>query len=230
MKKIGIIGGLGPESTIDYYKRIIAFFHHQNQSFSTPEIIVYSVDMAEMFSMLTEQRWEALTEWLAGKVTALKNAGADFAVISSNTPHVVFDQLVAQSSLPLISIVTATLESAQAMGLKKVGLLGTGFTMQTNFFGESFAKKGIAVVVPNTQEQHYIQDKLFTEIELGIFTDETRQGLLAIVDTMKNRDGIEAVILGCTELPLILDMDGSVVPFLNTAAIHVDAICKRCMQ
>lgn len=230
MKKIGIIGGLGPEATVDYYKRITGFFHQHNQSLSTPEIIIYSVDMTEMFALVTEQRWEALAEWLTGKLVALKNAGADFAVISANTPHIVFDRVLAQSPLPLISIVEATLESAKAMGLSKVGLLGTGFTMQSNFFGERFSREGIAVVVPSDQEQHYIQDKLFSEIELGIFTEGTRQGLLSIVQSMKNRDDIEAVILGCTELPLILDQNDSSIPFLNTTAIHVEAICKCCMQ
>ncbi len=230
MKKIGIIGGLGPESTLDYYKRITSFFQQHNQSFSTPEIIIYSVDMSELFAFVTDQRWQALADWLASKVTALKNAGAEFAVISSNTPHIVFDQLQPQAALPMISIVEATLEAAKSMGFKKIGLLGTGLTMQTNFFGERFSREGITVVVPNEQERSYIEEKLFSEIELGIFKEETRQGLLSIVQDMKTRDGIEAVILGCTELPLILDQKDSDVPFLNTTAIHVEAICRFCLQ
>ena len=229
MKKIGIIGGLGPEATVDYYKRITGFFHQHNQSLSTPEIIIYSVDIEELFRLVTERRWEDLARWLTSKLIALKNAGADFAVISANTPHIVFDQVLAQSPLPLISIVEATLESAKSMDLKKVGLLGTRFTMQANFFGDRFIKESIAVVVPNDQEQQYIQDKLVSEIELGIFNEETRKGLLSIITSMKNRDNIEAVILGCTELPLILDQNDSGIPFLNTTAIHVEAMCKFCM-
>ncbi len=230
MQKIGIIGGLGPEATADYYKRIVAFFHHHNQSLSAPEIIIYSVDIAELFKFVSEGRWKPLAEWLASKVVALNSAGADFAVISANTPHIVFDQVQAQSPLPLISIVEATLESAKSAGLKKVGLLGTKFTMQSNFFGDRFAKEGIAVVVPSDQEQQYIHDKLVSEIELGILKDATRQELLSIITSMKNRCAIDAVILGCTELPLILNEGASEVPFLNTTAIHVAAICHRCMQ
>lgn len=229
MQKIGIIGGLGPEATADYYKRITGFFHDYNQSLSTPEIIVYSVDIEELFKFVTDRRWDALAEWLTNKVSALKNAGADFAVISANTPHIVFDQVQAQSPIPLISIVETTLESAKSAGLKTVGLLGTKFTMQSNFFGERFAKEGITVVVPSDHEQQYIQDKLVNEIELGIFNDSTRKELLSIITSMKHRNNIDAVILGCTELPLILTEGTSQVPLLNTTALHVAAICQRCM-
>lgn len=230
MKKIGIIGGLGPEATADYYKRIVCFFHVHNQNLSTPEIIIYSVDIEELFKFVTDRRWDALAEWLTNKVTALKNAGADFAVISANTPHIVFDKVQARSPIPLISIVETTLESAKSAGLKTVGLLGTKFTMQSNFFGERFAKEGIAVVVPSDPEQQYIQEKLINEIELGIFNDSTRQEILSIITSMKNRNNIDAVILGCTELPLILAEGSSQVPFLNTTALHVAAICQRCMR
>lgn len=229
VKKIGIIGGLGPEATVDYYKRIVEFFHEHNQSLSTPEIIIYSVDIAHLFKLVTEQRWDRLAQWLAEKVSALKNAGADFAVISANTPHIVFDQIQAQSPLPLISIVEATLESARAAGLKRLGLLGTKFTMQSNFFGDRFAKDGITVVVPNDCEQQYIHEKLVSKIELGIFTEATRRQLLSIITNMRNREKVDAVILGCTELPLTLNEGASEVPFLNTTALHVAAICQQCM-
>ncbi|MDD2582882.1 MAG: amino acid racemase [Desulfuromonadaceae bacterium] len=230
MQKIGIIGGLGPEATVDYYKRIMDFFHEHNQSLSTPEIIIYSVDIAELFELVTEQRWDALAKWLINKVVALENAGADFAVISANTPHIVFDQVQAQSPLPLISIVEATLEATKLAGFKTVGLLGTQFTMQSNFFGDRFANENITVVVPDDHEQQYIQDKLVTEIELGIFNEATRQELLSIITRTKNRNNIDAVILGCTELPLILNESASEVPLLNTTAIHVAAICEHCMR
>ena len=230
MQKIGIIGGLGPEATADYYKRIVNFFHEHNQSLSTPEIVIYSVDIAELFRLIADQRWDALAKWLTSKVASLKNAGVDFAVISANTPHIVFKQIQAQSPLPLISIVEATLEAAQLARLKKVGLLGTQITMQSNFFGDQFASEGITVVVPNSDDQHYIQDKLVTEIERGIFHEATRQEFQSIITRMKNDHNIDAVILGCTELPLILDEQASEVPFLNTTAIHVAAICQRCLR
>lgn len=228
MKKIGIIGGLGPEATADYYKRIVRFFHERNGNLSVPEIIIYSVDMTELFALVAARRWDDLTAWLADKAAALKLAGADFAAISANTPHIVFDEVQARAPLPLISIVEATLAAAQAAGLRRLGLLGTQFTMQANFFGARFAREGIAVVVPDAEEQQYIQDKLIGEIERGVFSAETRQGLLSIIARMGRRDGIDAVILGCTELPLILEEGAAALPFLNTTAIHVAAICARC--
>lgn len=229
MKKIGIVGGLGPEATADYYKRIVDFFRQNKYGLSTPDIIIYSADLSALFKLVAEQRWEALADWLTERITALKNAGAEFAVISANTPHVVFDQVQAQSPLPLISIVEATLESAKSSAYKRLGLMGTGFTMQNNFFGARFAQEDIAVVVPNETEQQYIQDKLMSEIELGIFAEETRQALLSIITNLQRRENIDAVILGCTELPLILPDGAAEVPFLNTTAIHVAAICKRCL-
>jgi len=228
MKKIGIIGGLGPEATIDYYKRITAHFHQCNQSLSAPEIIIYSVDMAELFGFVDGARWDELADWITGKLSALKQAGADFAVISANTPHVVFDRVRPNAPLPLISIVEATLAAAQAMGLKRLGLLGTRLTMQSTFFTDCFARQGLAIVTPGDAEQAYIHEKLFTEIEHGIFKDETRRGLMAIIAAMKARDNVDGIILGCTELPLILDRSDAGIPLLNTTAIHVEAICQYC--
>ncbi len=230
MKKIGIVGGLGPEATVDYYKRIVQFFHEHNNGLSAPEIIIYSADMPQLLKLVTEQNWDSLAKWLINKIAALKSAGADFAVISANTPHIVFEKVQAQSPLPLISIVEATLKSAKAAGLKNLGLLGTKFTMQSTFFNDRFAKDGIAVVVPNAYEQQYIHEKLMSEIELGIFTDATRRQLLSIIEDMRERHNIDAAILGCTELPLILDDETSKIPFLNTTEIHVAAICQYCIQ
>jgi aspartate racemase len=229
MKKIGIIGGLGPEATVDYYKRIVRFFYDKNQELTVPEIIIYSVDIASLFKLVADQRWDSLTKWLVEKIIALEKAGADFAVISANTPHIVFDQVQSQSPLPLISIVEATLESAKAKKFRKLGLLGTKFTMQANFFGKRFIQDGIGVVVPNEREQQIVHEKLMNEIELGIFTEATRQQILSVVMNMRERNDIDAVILGCTELPLILSDDATDIPMLNTTAIHVATICQRCL-
>lgn len=229
MKTIGLIGGLGPEATADYYRRITSFFHAHNGSLSTPQIVIYSVDITQLFALVAARRWEELSAWLASKVAALASAGADFAAISANTPHVVFDRVQALSPLPLVSIVEATLDAARSRGLKRLGLLGTSFTMQENFFGERFAREGIDVVVPDAEAQRYIQHKLVTEIELGRFEDATRDALLGIVGGMAARENVDAVILGCTELPLILQDGSAAVPLLDTTGIHVAAICRRCL-
>ena len=195
MKVIGIIGGLGPESTVDYYQRLIRAFRAPG-SLAAPEIIIYSVNMEEVLELVARREWNHLIYLLVAKVRALQKAGAEVALISANTPHIVFDEVQAKSPIPLISIVAATLDKAKELGVKKVGLLGTKFTMQENFFSPPFSAQGISVVVPPAADQDYIHEKLMTEIELGIITDQTRMGLLAVIERMVEQEKIEAVILG----------------------------------
>ncbi|MGE5605662.1 MAG: aspartate/glutamate racemase family protein [Bacteroidota bacterium] len=168
-------------------------------------------------------------DWLLKGIDILYKAGADFGIISANTPHVVFDQLKSSSPIPLISIVEETSKKAKELKLQRVGLLGTGFTMRSNFFQKVFAKDNISIVVPKEQEQEYIQHKLMTEIELGRLLAETREGLLKIVKRMVDEDSIQGVVLGCTELPLILTKSEFGIPFLNTTRIHVDSTIRYCL-
>ena len=185
-----------------------------------------------MYSLLTlveEKRWDDVTEWLLKGINTLHKAGADFGIISANTPHIVFDRLKNVSPIPLISIVEETSKKAKEIGLQKVGLLGTSFTMRASFFQKVFANNKISIVVPSEKEQDFIQHKLMTEIELGQFIEETRNSLLKIVKRMVNEDLIEGVILGCTELPLILSKDEYDIPFLNTTKIHVESAIRYCL-
>lgn len=230
MQTIGLLGGLGPESTLDYYKRITGFFQRRSGGLATPDILVYSANLAEAFELMGAGRWEAFVDWQVAKLEALHRAGADFAAITANSPHIVFDAVAARSPLPLVSIVDATLAGALRAGLTRVGLLGTRFTMESNFFGARFAEAGIAVPVPSAADQATLQEKLEQEIELGIFRNGTRQELLGIIDRMAEADGIQGVILGCTELPLILGPEHTALPLLNTTELHVAAICARCLQ
>ncbi len=229
MKKIGIIGGIGPESTLDYYRGIIDAFRERNQGMHYPDIIVYSADLTELLGIMETKDLDRLADWLLEKVGALERAGAEFAAIASNTPHVVFDEVARRSPLPLISIVEATCAKAASLGVKRPGLLGTRFTMQADFFLRPFQQRGMAVLVPLPEEREFIHEKLFSEIEWGIIKDETRAALLAIVKRMIERDGIDSIILGCTELPLILPAQAYGIPFLNTAAIHVEEIVRHCL-
>jgi len=229
MKQIGIIGGLGPESTVDYYKRIIELFRTDG-SLAAPEIIIYSVNLEEVMALVSRKEWSSLIFLLVAKIKALHRAGADFAVISANTPHIVFNEVQAKSPIPLVSIVTAALNKTKELGLRKVGLLGTKFTMEANFFSPQFSARGISVVLPSAADQDYIHDKLMSEIELGIFTDKTKKGLLSVIERMMAMENIDGVILGCTELPLILDKSDFGIPFLNTTAIHVESIINYCSQ
>ncbi|MDP9360351.1 MAG: amino acid racemase [Acidobacteriota bacterium] len=222
MKTVGIIGGIGPESTIDYYRLIIDTYRKSTNDGSSPSIIIDSVDLQQVLSYVAANDLAKLTEYLMAEVERLARAGADFALIAANTPHIVFDALLARSPIPLISIVEATRDAALAGGFQKLGLFGTRFTMQGPFFFEVFNRAGMALVVPDDDDQGYIHDKYMKELGYGIFVEETRARMLAIGRDLVERHGIEALILGGTELPLLL-RDASIgVPLLDTTKIHVE--------
>ncbi|HEV8660294.1 MAG TPA: amino acid racemase, partial [Thermoanaerobaculia bacterium] len=154
----------------------------------------------------------------------LAEAGADFALFASNTPHIVFDEVRKLSSIPLLSIVEATCAAAQSLGIKRAGLIGTRFTMQGRFYADVFSRRGIEVIAPGDEEQTYIHDKYMNELVNALFLDDTRAKLLEIITRMRERDSLDALILGGTELPLILrDSDDSGIPFLDTTRIHAEA-------
>lgn len=221
-----MIGGFSPESTLDYYRLIIETYRKESKDWRNPEIVIYSMDINTLFKMIENEQWDELVKWLGDGIEVLHKAGADFGFISANTPHVVFDRINKISSIPLISIVEVTSRYVKELGLSKVGLLGTKFVMKNDFFQKVFDEEGISIVVPNDKEQAYIHNKLVSEIQLGNFFDETRGELINIVKRMVDDDSIEGLILGCTELPLILTKDEFGIPFINTTKIHVESIIK----
>ena len=223
MKTLGIIGGIGPESTIDYYRQIIAAYRQQKQDGSYPQIIINNIDMKTMLDLIEANELPRLTEYLLGELQKLSKAGADFGLLASNSPHIVFDELSSESPIPLLSIVEAACEATKKLRLKRVGLFGTRFVMQGRFYPEVFAGEGVALILPGADEQTYIHDKYMNELVQGVILPETRERLLAIVDRLKAQENIEGLILGGTELPLILREETySGIPFLNTTKIHVE--------
>ena len=224
MKTIGIVGGIGPESTVEYCRSIIAAYRGRKQDGSYPSIIINSIDMKRLVDLIAADELTEVSEYLAGEVKTLERAGADFGLLAANTPHIVFDEIRRRSAIPLISIVEATRGAAKAMGLKRIGLFGTRFTMRAGFYRDAFSEEGMTRVVPNEGEQDYIHEKYMSELVPGVFLPETRERLLSIADRMREQEGIEGLILGGTELPLILrdDTHGG-IPFLDTTRIHVDA-------
>jgi aspartate racemase len=231
MKKIGLISGLGPESTVDYYNRIIDAFKNDKGDMNYPEIIIYSVNMSEFMGLIREKHYDNAAEMIIEKIHSLEKAGADFAAITANTPHMLFDKIKEKSPLYLISIVEATLEACRKIRVKRSGLLGTGFTMNSTFYEDVFNLNGLEIIVPDEADKETINHKLFSEIELGIFKDQTRNELAGIIEKMVRVRQIDSVILGCTELPLILkDPVYSGVPSLNTTQIHVDAIVEYALK
>ena len=223
MKTLGIIGGLGPESTVDYYQRIIALFRERTGDRHYPEFVIVSVDLRKGLDFMDANDLSGMADYLLQAIGTLARAGANFGLISANTPHIVFDEVASQSPIPLISIVEATCAAAKARELKRLALFGTRYTMQASFYPKVFSREGIELLVPEPNDQNWIHDKYFSELVPGIFLPETRAGLIAIVDRIKAKSDIDGVILAGTELPLILcDPHHNGIPFLDTTKIHVE--------
>ncbi|MEM7346196.1 MAG: amino acid racemase [Chloroflexota bacterium] len=223
MKTVGIIGGIAPESTVQYYRLIIDLYREKVADGSYPPILINSIDMTMMLDLIGRNKFSNVTEYLVGEVEKLAKGGADFGFLASNTPHIVFDEVQRNSPMPLISIVEAARSAVEALGLKKVGLFGTRFTMQGQFYVESFAKSGITVITPDIDDQTYIHDKYMSELVNGVFLAETRDQLLTIVDKLRSKHNIEGLVLGGTELPLILpETTAEAIPFFDTTKIHAE--------
>ena len=223
MKTLGIIGGLGPESTVDYYQRVIALYRERTGDRHYPEFVIVSVDLRKGLDFMESNDLSGMADYLLQGINKLARAGADFGIISANTPHIVFDEVAPKSPIPLISIVEATRAAAKAQNLKRLALFGTRYTMQASFYPKVFSREGIELLVPEPNDQNWIHDKYFSELVPGIFLAETRAGLIAIVDRIKAKSDIDGVILAGTELPLILcDPHHNGIPFLDTTKIHVE--------
>jgi aspartate racemase len=231
MKAIGIIGGLGPESTIDYYRRLLATHEELRPEDGAPRIIITSLDVKKGLAMVEANQLGELTEYLVFEIERLARAGAECGLLSANTPHIVFDEVSRRSPIPLVSIVEATCAEAKRLGLTQVGLFGTRFTMQGRFYPDVFSREAVGLTVPRVEEQDYIHDKYVNELIPGKFLPETREGLLAIAARMRDEDGIQGLILGGTELPLILTDSSSLgIPFLDTTQIHVQAVLEYALS
>ncbi len=224
MKTLGIIGGLGPESTIDYYRSLIALYREKAGGVGYPPLVIVSLDVDKGLRLLGENQLGEMAEYLAGAARQLAAAGADFALLSANSGHIVFDELRQASPIPLISIVEATCEDVSRQQLKTVGLLGTRFTMAGRFYPEVAEKYGLRLIAPSVEEQTWIHDKYVNELLRGTFLPETREKLAQIIETMKQRNAIEGVVLAGTELPLILRAESIAgLPLFDTTQIHVRA-------
>ncbi|MBQ9140356.1 MAG: amino acid racemase [Lachnospiraceae bacterium] len=230
MKKLGLIGGIGPESTLLYYHDIVYGVQEKCGLDMFPHLTIESVNVYEVLRLCTEKKYEELTAYLLGAIQNLKNSGADFAAISANTPHIVFGRLQERSPLPLVSIVEATREEALRRGLHKIGLLGTIITMTGEFFKAPFAGSGVDIVTPTAEEMDLVNLRIASELEKGIVKEETLREFQQVIERMRNEDGIEAVVLGCTEIPLLLNDEVSPVPCLDTVKIHVESLVEKILE
>jgi aspartate racemase len=228
MKTVGIVGGIGPESTVDYYRSIIALYRAKHDPANYPPLLINSINLTEIKGYIEVGRLDRMIAILVEAIGQLARAGAGFIVLGANTAHLVFDEVQSQSPLPIVSIVDCTCRRAREMALRRVALLGTGFTMQSDFFPKGFAKEGLETVVPSKEEQAFIHRIIFDELQDGIVKAETRDRLLTIVHRMQQDHAIDSIALACTELPLILKPDDPAItlPLLNTVEIHVERIVQ----
>ena len=220
-KKIGILGGLTPESTVTYYQHIVRRYQELFGDHGYPEIIVYSVSFQRFEDWMGEEDWDSIKEALLSGLESLSASGADFAVIATNTMHIVFDELNEKSPIPLINIIDATAEAIKMEGLDTVGLLGTRFTMEKPFYKEGLARHGIEPLVPDKADRDYINKVVFEELSRGLLLTESRDRFLKIIEGLMGR-GAQGIILGCTEIPLLVTPQTTAVKLFDTATIHAE--------
>ena len=219
-KRIGILGGISAESTAEYYTRIIRGYYARKGNDHYPEIVIYSLDFRHFTNFEDSGDRTGYIAYIMTGIRALERAGADFILMSANSPHSVFEDVEAQANVPMLSIVKATAQRAKEMNVRKLLLLGIKYTMQSSFYQNTCRDMGIEVVTPVESEQDEINRIIFEELARGIFRDETKQRLLQIIAQYP----VDGVILGCTELPLILRSLDATIPLLDTVELHTEAV------
>ncbi len=221
-KRIGILGGMSPESTAEYYEYITRTYTERFGDYGYPEIVIYSVSFQPYVDWPKEDRWDLVAQGLSEAAGRLEAAGADFIVIATNTMHLVFDQVQASVNVPMLSLLDAVGEAILSRGMKTVGLLGTKFVMEKTFYQDALARKGITVLVPDASDREYVNDVIYNELVAGRILDESRAGFVTIIERLAAR-GAEGVILGCTEIPLLVSEADVGIPLFDTTTIHAEA-------
>ena len=222
MKRIGILGGTSPESTVTYYQRITREYTRRFGDYGYPEILVYSVSFQRFIDWMRAGEWEALADATVRGLCVLGEAGAEVGLIATNTFHRVFDEVAASVPIPLISILDVVSDRLNELGSRRAALLGTKITMSSAFYPDHLAARGIETVVPTVEEQDVIDRMLFEEASRGVIAPESKASILDIADRLL-KHGADAVILGCTELPLLVAQDDLPAPVLDTTMLHADA-------
>ena len=219
MKTIGLIGGMSWESTVSYYQMINETIKAQLGGLHSAKILLYSVDFSEIEDCQAKGEWEKSAEILAEAAENLEKAGADFIVICTNTMHKVAPQIQKRISIPILHIADATAEVLIQAGIKTVALLGTKYTMTQEFYKERLISKGLSVVIPNEEEIEQVNNIIYHELCLGIISDTSRKIYAQIIKRLKE-EGAEGVILGCTEIGMLISQEDSVLPVFDTTEIH----------
>ena len=229
MKKIGLVGGTGPESTLMYYKELNSRIDKITNGAHMPDVAIESVDFRKAWSFVTSERYDLLKDYLAEKIICLKNSGAEVISLTAVTMHLVFDELVKETGVSLISIPQSVCKEAKSKGYKRILLLGTIFTMEQDYMKKDFLNAGIEVFVPDADDRKLIAKRIFEELEVGIVKESTLKEFQSIIDKMRSEYQVEAVVLGCTELPLLLNSNNCSIPCLDSVEIHIKDLINEAL-
>jgi aspartate racemase len=222
MKTLGLIGGTSWVSTIDYYTYINKMVNEQLGGLASAKILMYSMNMEELFKFASASDWNGLALFLSGIAKKLESAGAEGLILCANTPHIVADEVQKSINIPLINIIDETSKEIAKQKINKVILLGTKITMEKDFFKDRLLRSGIETVIPEEADRDFIQASIFNELGKNIFSPETRQRYIEIIRKLQT-NGAGGVILGCTEIPLLIKQEDCSIPAFDTTLIHAKA-------
>jgi aspartate racemase len=228
-RRIGILGGMSPESTVEYYQYITRTYSERYGDYGYPEVLIYSVSFQPYVDWPNAERWDLVAQGLIEAARRLEAAGAEFIVIATNTMHLVFDEVEDSVAVPVLSLLDAVADAILEMGIGTVGLLGTRFTMEKPFYRDALAAKGIKVLVPEKDDREYVNRVIYDELAAGQIRDESRAGYVQIIEKLA-REGAEAVVLGCTEIPLLVGEEDVGLPLLDTTLIHAEATLNYALR
>jgi len=229
MKKIGLVGGTGPESTLMYYKELNTRIDQLTNEKAMPDLAIESVDFRKAWAYVSNGEKDNLADYLSEKVSCLKSTGCEVISLTAGTMHLVINEIEKKTGVSLVSIPKAVADEAASKGYTKVGLLGTIFTMEQDYMKKDLINAGIEVCIPGKEDRELVAKRIFEELELGIVKEETLKEFQDLIVKMQNEQGIQAVILGCTELPLLLNEKNSPLPILDSVEIHIRKLVELAM-
>lgn len=228
-KKIGIIGGLSPESTVSYYLHITRSYCQRFGDDGYPEIIIYSVNLENYHQWRSAGRWDLIAKDMINAARKLEAAGADFGVIATNTMHKVFDEVQGAVALPFIHLIDVTAAEINRRGLTTVGLLGTEQTMRDGFYQERLARHRIETIAPSPEDQATVHRVIIRDLVRGRFPEEAKRQYLSVIRRLEQA-GAQGVVLGCTEIPLLVKQQDCVLPLFDTATLHAEEALRRAID
>jgi aspartate racemase len=229
MRRIGLIGGMSWESTAIYYRLLNQLVREELGGLHSAECVLYSVDFAEIQAMQASGSWDVAAERLSSAARVLEGAGVDMVLICTNTMHKVADVVEASVSVPLLHLADTTADAVRTAGVRTVGLLGTAFTMEQDFYRDRLAAHGLEVLVPEAEDRALVHRVIFDELCLGVVQDASRDAFRAVIDRLTER-GAQGVILGCTEIELLVGQDDSPVPVFPTTRLHAEAAVRLALE